>query len=191
MNESQRILDEAKAESDRDGAQLGQLLEAYRPLLNRLAREQIGHKLRMRISESDLVQETLLTATQCFTDFRGTTVDEFRSWLLKIFRTRLSDSLRRHLIAERRRISQQEQGSVSSCLDNSLTPSSQAVVDEQIVKLLDSILLLDPQDQSILLMRYVEQLGFEEIAERLELSLTTVWRRWSRAIDELRLRVPE
>jgi len=192
MNKTQRMIAKVKAENGgSESSELGRLLEIYRPLLSRVARQQIGTNLRVRVSESDLVQETLLTATQYFCDFRGGTEDEFRRWLLQIFRTRLSDGLRRHVLAERRRLTLEEAGSVTSHADANPSPSSQAIANEQISRLLDAILLLDPRDQSILLMRYAEQMGFEEIALRLKLPMTTVWRRWSQAIDELRKIVPE
>ena len=192
MHRIQKIIAEAKAEDvDSQGSQLGKLLEIYRPLLGRVAQGQIGNNLRVRVSESDLVQETLLSASQKFCDFRGSTEEEFRCWLLKIFRSRLSDGLRRHVLAERRRVTQQEPGSLISRADANPSPSSQLIASEQVARLLDAILLLDPNDQSILLMRYAEQMGFEEISLRLKLPMTTVWRRWSQAVDTLRKIVPE
>ena len=192
MWNTQRLIAQAKAENSASGgSQLGRLLETYRPLLSRVARGQIGENMRVRVSESDLVQETFLSASQCFCDFRGRTEDEFRSWLLQIFRSRLSDGLRRHVLAQRRSLNQQESGSFTSHADINPSPSSQVIVNEQISRLLDAILSLDPRDQSILLMRYAEQLSFEEIARRLNLPMTIVWKRWSQAVDALRKIVPE
>ncbi len=94
---------------------LGALLDSFRPLMLQLAQQPIGLKLQVRISGSDLVQETLLSASQNLESFRGDSIQELRQWL-----------------------------------------------------------------------RYTEQLGFEEIAKRVNLPLSNVWRRWSRAIAYLR-----
>ena len=55
-----------------DGA-LGSLLDHYRTYLLLLARLQISRRLQSKASDSDLVQETLLEAHRCFSDFRGGT----------------------------------------------------------------------------------------------------------------------
>jgi RNA polymerase sigma-70 factor (ECF subfamily) len=177
----------------RDGSSsgLGQLLETYSPLLYRLAEQQVGTRLRVRLSGSDLVQDTLLTASQKFHAFRGDTEGEFRKWLVQVFYARLNDGLRRHLLAERRRRARDRSAVDDLLADPSQSPSVMAVLNEQCHKLASAIVELGETDREILLMRYTEQLGFAEIAERLGLPLANVWRRWSRSVETLRKQLDE
>jgi RNA polymerase sigma-70 factor, ECF subfamily len=167
-------------------AELGALLDSFRPLMKRLAQQRIGPKLQVRLSGSDLVQETLLSASQSFESFRGNSVQELRQWLLTIFNARLNDGLRRHILAERRSVGMQNNESVISQAAPGTTASSIVMQQEQTSLLVDAMLELPDTDRTILLLRYTEQLSFEDIAQRVDLSLSNVWRRWSRSIATLR-----
>ena len=151
-----------------------------------MAQQRIGPKLQVRLSDSDLVQETLLSASQNFEAFRGNSLRELRQWLLAIFNARLNDGLRMHLLAERRRVGMQDNDSVSTQADLGKSASSIVMRQEQASLLVDAMLDLPDIDRTILVLRYSEQLGFEEIARRVDLPLSNVWRRWSRSIAYLR-----
>ena len=172
-----------------DGRELGSLLNAFRPLLRQIAERQLGQRIQVRISGSDLVQETLLAATQNFRAFRGSSPHQLQSWLKRILRARLNDGLRRHLYAERRRMGAQDVGPVSEQHAGTLTPSKLAMLNEQSDVLLRAISELDEADRRVLTLRYMEQLGFEAIAQKMELPLSTVWRRWRRAVEQLKIRL--
>ena len=170
---------------------LGSLLEVFRPQLTELAQRCVGQALRTRMSESDLVQETMLTASQRFFDFRGASAFEFQAWLVQILHARLVDGLRRHMLAERRKVRLQHSDSFQKMQGATASPSSLAALNEQTAILIGAVLRLSQMDRNILLLRYVEQLGFEAIAERLSLPVANVWRRWSRSIDRLREEFPD
>jgi RNA polymerase sigma-70 factor (ECF subfamily) len=172
-----------------DEQELGRLLEIFRPLLSRIAEDRIGTKVRVRFSGSDLVQETLLAASMKIAAFRGQSPQEFQSWLVEILRARLNDGLRRHLLAERRRVSAQRSGK-SGLLETKLqSPSTQAVLNEQSAALIAAIASLDDLDREIVFLRYIDHLSFEEISARVDIPLSTVWRRWHNAIKLLRIRL--
>jgi RNA polymerase sigma-70 factor (ECF subfamily) len=154
--------------------------------MKRLAQQRIGPKLQVRLSGSDLVQETLLSASQSFESFRGNSIQELRQWLLTIFNARLNDGLRRHLLAERRSLGMQNNASVTSQAAPGTSASSIVMRQEQTSLLVDAMLELPDTDRTVLLLRYTEQLSFEDIALRVDLPLSNVWRRWSRSIAYLR-----
>jgi RNA polymerase sigma-70 factor (ECF subfamily) len=79
-----------------DGEALGELLGLYTNYLTLLARVQLGRRLRGKVDDVDLVQETFLEAHRHFEGFRGTTEGEFVSWLRQILAARLSNLLRRY-----------------------------------------------------------------------------------------------
>ncbi len=73
----------------------GHLLESYRAYLRLLARLQIGDRVRQKLDESDVVQETLLEAHRDFCTFRGETEAELVGWLRKIMACKVSNMIRR------------------------------------------------------------------------------------------------
>ena len=163
------------------GSGLGHLLEYFRPTLTEMARQEIRDELTCRMSQSDLVQDTMLTASRDFPAFRGHSESEFRLWILEIFRSRLIDGLRRHRVAERRR--QQVEVQISSQFVNKTASASElATLDEDAANLLSALEQLPEEYRDILRQRYFEDRTFEAIAEARGVSIATVWRRWSEAI---------
>src|SRR6516162_253224 len=82
--------------------------ERYRDLLCVLARQiQMDPRLRRRFDSSDLVQETLLKATQNLEQFHGGTEAELVRWLQGIMANALADALRRAR-AQKRDVAQEE-----------------------------------------------------------------------------------
>ena len=190
--ELERAIQDAHMGGERE---LGTLLDHYRPMLLRMAKQRLGPALRVRISGSDLVQETLLSATRNFQAFRGNSARQLQGWMLRILKARLTDGLRRHWVAERRRLSgPSNHGYTSSrpaLLDGSASPSKIAVLREQSTALWKALAELDEQDRQVLVLRYVEQLGFEEIAARMQLPLSSVWRRWRKTVESLKSRLED
>jgi RNA polymerase sigma-70 factor (subfamily 1) len=172
----------------RDGSRsgLGDLLESYRPLLRHLAGQQIGLRLRVDMSESDLVQETMLTASRGLPDFRGSTESEFRAWLVCLLQSRLTDGLRKHLAAEQRRSRLRQMKSQPDVDHESQSPVDAAQLAEESELLAEAVMDLEPIDRTIIFARYMEQQSFESIAAEVDLPLATVWRRWNRAVEQLR-----
>ena len=81
----------------------GTLLNCYRAYLLRIANDRVEPGLRAKLAPSDIVQGSMLVATQEFQDFRGDSEAELRAWLLQIVSSQLIDGLRRFLDAEKRR----------------------------------------------------------------------------------------
>jgi RNA polymerase sigma-70 factor (subfamily 1) len=96
---TEHLIDQAR---HGDPLALGPLLSSYSDQLRRLANRQLDEKLRGRISPSDIVQETLLQATRDIASFRGVSDAEFGSWLRRILARKISKSIERHVLAEKR-----------------------------------------------------------------------------------------
>jgi RNA polymerase sigma-70 factor, ECF subfamily len=186
--EIEQAIESARSGEDGD---LGALLEHFRPLLLRTARQRMGPSVRVRYSGSDVVQETLLSATRNFQAFRGDSARQLQGWLLRILQTRITDGLRRHCNAERRRFCGVRSDSLRGYSDGSETPSKMARLNEQSAALLSAIATLEESDRQLLALRYVEQATFEAIAALLDVPLSTLWRRWRRAIEQLKARLED
>ncbi|MCC6512059.1 MAG: sigma-70 family RNA polymerase sigma factor, partial [Pirellulaceae bacterium] len=173
--EISELIDAARSGS---GSKLGNLLEHFRPQLLKQAEKSVSRALRRRMSISDLVQDTMLTATTQFPAFRGQTEPELQRWLHEVLRSRLVDGMRRHRLAERRRMSREVSTSGSQLMDTSPTAPQQVQATQEAEDLLLALDQLPLESQQIVRLRYLDNLTFEAIAKSLDLSLSSVWRRW-------------
>jgi RNA polymerase sigma-70 factor (ECF subfamily) len=177
-----------------DEAARGELLARYRNYLSMLARTQIDTFLRARLDPSDLVQETLLEAVRDFRQFAGGTEKELTAWLRKILARNLADQLKRHKTQAR---DAHRQESLDVLLDNSSllaeqalargisSPSMQASKREEAVLLADALARLPADYRDVLVLRHLQQLKFEEVAERMKRSSGAVRMLWTRALERL------
>jgi RNA polymerase sigma-70 factor (ECF subfamily) len=150
-----------------------------------IASRRLTRDLRHRVSESDIVQQTMLTASCRFPLFRGTTDAELTNWLLRILESRLNDAFRQHVVASRRSVALEQHAS-DQLEDHNDSPSILASTHEDATRLARAILELADPMRDIVTMRYIERQTFDSIATQLQLSVPTVWRHWSRAIEHLR-----
>lgn len=183
-----------RARSGESGA-LGELLELYRSYVQLIARFQFDRRLRSKLSESDLVQETFLTAKKGISGFSGTSEAEFIAWLRRILVSRLAEKIRHYSTA--RRNVELEQRLEESMNESSLameaqfvasgtSPSVRAARREQAVLLADALASLPADHREVILLRHMEGLSFPEISRQLDRDLDSARSLWRRAIKGLR-----
>lgn len=168
---------------------LGNLLDTYREYLLRTANRRIGNDLRVRLAPSDIVQESLLIAAREFQEFRGKTDSELRAWLLRIMTNQLVDGVRRFVEAERRRADREVKRGDSALrrtADAGESPSRLASLHEEATRLIESIDSLPEALREVVQARYLEDLTFVQIADRLAIPVTTCRRRWLEAVEAIR-----
>jgi RNA polymerase sigma-70 factor (ECF subfamily) len=178
------------------GPALGQLLEHYRHYLALLARVQIGRRLQGKVDADDLVQDTFMAAHRSWPLFRGTTEGELVRWLREILTTHLANLLRHYLGTQQRDVRLErdlaaELDQSSRCLDVAFvaphsSPSQQASRREQAVLLANALQRLSADYREVLILRHLEGLSFPEVAGRMERSLDSVKKLWTRALVQLR-----
>jgi RNA polymerase sigma-70 factor (ECF subfamily) len=179
-----------------DGSALGRLLELYRNYLGLLARLEVGRRLRRKVDESDLVQETFLEAHRHFGRFRGTTEAELLSWLRQILAGVVANLLRSYYGTQRRNVHLEREladdlARSSQALGGGLaarqsSPSQQAARREQAVLLADAVGRLPPDYQEVIILSHLEGLAFPEVARRMGRSVASVKNLWARALARLR-----
>jgi len=188
-----RLLEDAKR---RDGLAQGKLLDHYRPWLQLLARLQLDSRFQGKFDASDIVQQTLLEACRDLPRFRGQTELELLAWLREILAHVIAHEVRRYACAEKRDVAREvslEQSLAQSSrrLGNLLaasgtSPSHQAARHEQEV-LLAEVLAQLPQDyRNVIILRNLEGLAHEQIADRMGRSVGAVRMLWVRALERLR-----
>jgi RNA polymerase sigma-70 factor (ECF subfamily) len=178
---------------------LGSLLQQYRNYLMVLAATQIEKPLRPRISPSDVVQETMLKAHQHFGQFRGATEQELLAWLRQILVNNLGKFVEQHMLAARRDVRREVSiERMGAALDQSTiqlaalvpaaekSPSVAVQQREEAVMLADRLAQLSDDYREVLILRNLQGLPFEEIAQRIGRSVGATRMLWLRAIEKLR-----
>lgn len=179
-------------------AALGQLLQAYRNYLIVLATMQLDGRLRRRLNPSDLVQEALLAAHRDFHQFRGCSAPEFSAWMRKILIHCLHHAVEMHIRAKARDIRCEiSLDYVQSALDRSglspanlladrgPSPSTPALQRENALDFANRLGKLRPQYRDVIVLRGLQGLPFEEVAERMGRKPGAVRMLWLRAIEKL------
>lgn len=161
-----------------------QIVQSRRFLLS-IAERLMSEALRSQVTASDVVQQTLLAAIRDQQSFRGSSREELTQWLVQILRHRIIDESRR-LEARRNLIGQKLSADfpVPSSINQS-TLLSDLVAQETIERLLKAIGQLETLQQTVVRLRYIESLSFENIGEQLSLSHDAVRRLWLKAMQSL------
>lgn len=182
-----------------DNSSIGALLQLYRNYLMVLASTQLEHRLQPRVSPSDVVQETMLRAHKNFGQFRGTTEPELLAWLRQILVNNLAKFVEQHMLAARRDVRREvsierlgkalEQSTVQLAAllpAEGKSPSMAVQQREEAVLLADRLALLPADYREVLMLRNLQGLPFEEVAQRMERSVGATRMLWLRAIEKLR-----
>jgi len=179
-----------------DGQAQGRLFELYRHYLALLARVQLGRRLRAKVDDADLIQDTFLEAHRHFDDFRGTSESELVRWLRQILAGNLANLLRRYYGTQRRNVRLERE--LADDLDDSSwalgaapaapqsSPSQQAARRERAVLLANALELLPDAYREVIILAHLEGHSFPEVARRMGRSLDSVKNLWARALGRLR-----
>lgn len=180
-----------------DAAAQGEVLLRYEPWLKLLARIQIDARFQGKFAESDIVQQTLLEACRDLPKFRGHTEAELLAWLRQILAHVLAHEIRRYHGTQQRDISRElslEEALTQSskCLGDMLaisgsSPSVKAEQREQELILADVLAKLPDDHREVIILRNLEGLSHEAVAERMGRSVGAVRMLWIRALAQLRL----
>jgi RNA polymerase sigma-70 factor (ECF subfamily) len=183
---------------------LGRLLTLYSNYLKLLITAQLDERLRVRVSPSDIVQETFFEAHRDFHQFRGQSAGEFVAWLRRILVNNILRVVEQHLLAEKRdvrrevsleqigrRLEQSTARLESLLAQQSDSPSGHAQRREQEIMLADALTQLPLDYQQVILLRHIEGLAFDDVAARMHRSPGAVRMLWLRALERLRKTFPD
>ncbi|HKG14149.1 MAG TPA: sigma-70 family RNA polymerase sigma factor [Pyrinomonadaceae bacterium] len=206
--ELERAADAAASADDRfEGSAQAQFLERLRggdaAAFNRLVEERHGdiYALLYRLTEDpeearDLTQETFLQAFRNIAGFRGEA--DLRTWL---YRIAVNQARNRWRWWKRRRrdktvsldapTSDENSTPLSAGLTNegASDPEQQALARERERALLSALSTLSRPYREVIVLRDIEGLSYEEVAQALDMNIGTVKSRLSRGRDELRRRL--
>jgi RNA polymerase sigma-70 factor (ECF subfamily) len=177
-----------------DPEALGRLLDLYRNYLKLVARSLIGAALRVKVEPSDLVQETFLKAHREFAGFAGRGEPELIAWLRRILARTVADQVKHHRRKGRDHMRQESLDLLLERSDATIhqalasyggSPSERASRREQAVLLADAVSQLPPDYREVFILRTLEHVPFEEIADIMGRSVGAVRMLWARTLERL------
>ena len=171
-------------------------LDDYRALLRMQAQHLNLHpKLKRRFDWSDLAQEALLRAHAGLEQFQGQTRAELVKWLLTILKNTYRDLLEGGHAAKR---DPAKEKYLDEAIDDSLramssiidphqaTPSQQVEQEEQLMRMAAALDELPEDERQVVILRYLVEESFANIAQQVNRPQTTVSRLLTRGLKRLR-----
>ncbi len=169
------------------------LVERVRGRLETWIALRLGPKLRGRITEEDVLQETLLQAFRTLDTFTDTGPGSFRRWLLSVAENRIRDLHKFHGAQKRdvaREIARPRNAAEVTLLDrlsiSGASPASAAHALDARRRLAGTIDALPQELREVVVARALEERPFREIAQQLGRPVTTIQAQFARAIRALR-----
>ncbi|MFK7778784.1 MAG: sigma-70 family RNA polymerase sigma factor [Gimesia sp.] len=187
-SEYQTLIEEA-LQGNQDA--IGLLLDRHRPYLNMLTQRAVDGRLQARIGDSDLVQQTCLSALKHFEKFDGKDIAQFIAWLRKIHERNIQDAIRKHLGAEKRSINKErepEAGANDPGLFHlkTLSPSQRMIQAEDAVRLAEVMSSLPEDQREAVRLRHLEGWSLAELEQHFDRSETAVASLIKRGLEKLR-----
>ncbi|MHC4433256.1 MAG: RNA polymerase sigma factor [Planctomycetota bacterium] len=136
-----------------------------------------AHRLFDRSAAEDVTSQVFLKVVEKFASFKGDE-HQFRSWLYRIATNAVNQYLRK--TARRNNLLERARERMDCC-DNDCGQS-----DERLRLLKDAMLDLKPRHQTVIALRFFENLKPTEIAEVLDSSPGTIRSQIARALAKLR-----
>lgn len=178
-----------------DAAALDRLFAMCRNYVALIARTQVEGWLQAKVDASDLVQQTLLEAYQDFPRFHGQTEAEWLAWLRRVLAHNTADFVRRFSKTAKRRAKRevalvdpfdsQAPDGLANLAASGESPSQQLLRKERELQLADALAQLAPDHSEVIVLRNLQRLSFDEVAERMDRSRPAAQMLWMRAMRKL------
>lgn len=176
------------------GAERDRLFEACRSYLVVLARAQIDARMQGKVDASDVVQQTMLEAHRDFERFQGGTGQEWLGWLRRILTHNAADLIRHYRGTAKRQAGREvaiatpgesQAGGVGEPADPGASPSECAMLADDTLRLAAALTTLPEDYQTVIALRNLERLPFDEVARRMDRSRPAAQMLWMRALKKL------
>jgi len=173
-----------------DREALDHLFGACRGYLRVLARARLESWLQAKVDPSDLVQQSMLDAFRGFGQFQGVTSAEWLAWLRRIVEHNAADLVRFYHGADKRQVGREvalgdgSAGGVSPAAAGE-TPSQELLRKERELLLADALARLSPDHSEVIVLRNLQRLPFDEVAQRMGRTRPAAQMLWMRAMQKL------
>ena len=191
---STSILVKRAAEGDSVAAR--ELFSRHREQLRRMIAIRMDRRIAARVDPSDVVQETLVEASDKLAKYLEKQPLPFYPWLRCLASERLIQLHRQHIRSQKRSVSREQRQEVmladESVIElanrlaaNDTSPSQRFSRREQLECVKAALEHLPHNDREVLVLRHLEQLSVQQAADVLGVSLAAVKTRHFRAIQRL------
>ena len=178
-----------------DRTALEQLCQVYGERVHWIVRFRMGGEIRSKLDSMDVVQDAFILALQDLDDFTYRDEGDFLRWMSKIVENRIRDNMKK-LHADKRNIHKEvplrndlptTKRSFAGAIEliAATTPSVIVSQREDLNKLEKAINKLRPEYREAIILRKIEGLSYNEIANRLGRSIDAVGMLVSRAMIAL------
>jgi RNA polymerase sigma-70 factor (ECF subfamily) len=168
-----------------DAAALHDLFEMHRERLRRMVALRLDRRLIAVVDASDVVQEALVDAARKLPDYADRRPLPFYPWLYCLARERLIQQQRRKPLPVVP-LDGSAVALVDLLADSEPTPGSVVVREERRERVRADLEALPDGDREVLVMRYLEELTFSEIAAILGIGEGAAKMRHLRALRRIR-----
>lgn len=178
---------------------LAELFSHYQDRLRKIIHFRLDYRLAGRVSESDVIQDTYLCASQRIGHYtKKRSSMSFFLWLRLLANQRLTELYRQHVGAEMRDVrrevsldasigSPQTSLALANHLAASVSSPSQAVARVEKISLLEKALnTMSPLDREVIALRHFEELTSAETAQYLGIQRSAASKRYLRAMTRLK-----
>jgi RNA polymerase sigma-70 factor (ECF subfamily) len=180
-----------------DAAAIEQLLGRHRSRLRRMIALRLDDRLSARVDASDVVQEALVDASRKLAEYARDRPLPFYPWLHRLAAERLAAVHRRHRRSKARSVAREAadafarpdssiQLMIDSLVAKDTTPALALLREERRRRVHAALQELAPTDREILMMHYLEELSFPEIAAILDIGGGAAKMRHLRALRRIR-----
>lgn len=177
-----------------DAAARERLFSLSRAYLVHSAEGEVASWLRPKNDASDLVQVSMLEAHRAFASFQGETFGQWLAFLKKILQRNATDAVRHYGAAKRqagKEIALHSPTENASSMGGPQlaaggeTPSIAYIQHERSERLLFALGQLSEDHQEVIRLRNLQQLPFDEVAQRMGRTRPAVQMLWMRALKSL------
>ena len=181
---------------------VAELLDRYRHKLLRMITLRLDGRILGKVDSEDVLQDAFIETARRIQDYLDRPSVPFFVWLRQITSQILIDTHRRYLGAKMRdanlEVTSYRMGSaatssamlVAQLADSLTTPSQCAVREEMLCSLNRALEDLDQIDREVLVLRHLEELSNDEVAQILDIDKYAASKRYLRALKRLRLAMP-
>jgi len=180
-----------------DRLALNSLLNRYRPYLRVVAEKLIRSHFRARFDGSDIVQEVCRDAAFGIKQLRASSEPEFNAWINRILKNNLANFLRDHTAAKRDVRLEQDVGDGNVSIQwrsrdaSGRRPDSRLIQGEAALVLAQSLAGLPDDQRTAIQMRYIEMCKLAEIAEYMQISISSVARLIDQGLNGMKNQLPD
>lgn len=170
-------------------------LDEYREYLRLLVQVQLSPRLQAKLDASDVVQQAILQAHACRSQFRGQTEAEWLGWLRTILANTLAAEGRRYSaeardVARERSLEAELELSAArlECLlvADQTSPSQRVVRTEELLRLAHAMAQLPDDQRRVVELHHLHGLPVAAVAEQIERSRAAVVGLLFRGLKRLR-----